>query len=329
MLFRSALAALPIASFGLLSMGGSADAGQAPAVVVSIKPIHSLVAGVMEGVGEPQLLIEGAASPHSYALRPSQAQALAGAQVVFWVGEGLETFLAKPIEALSADATVVALSEAEGLRLLPTREGGMWHGEAEEHEHPEEHEHAEEHEHEEEHEHGPVDMHVWLDPLNAEVMVGAIAAALAGVDPERAATYQANAANVGADLARLDAELAATLAPVHDRPFVVFHDGYQYFESRYGLNAVGSIAVDPARTLGAARLQEIRAELERLDAACVFAEPQFRPALVDTLVEGTGADTGVLDPLGAHQDEGPDQYSQLLRALSQSLVDCLGMPRSG
>jgi zinc transport system substrate-binding protein len=304
----------------LLAVGGAASADPAPAVVVSIKPIHSLVAGVMRGVGEPELLIEGAGSPHSYALRPSQAQALARADVVFWIGEELEAFLAKPIGALSRGA-VVALSDADGLRLLPTREGGTWQDHAEEED--------AEHEHDEGHDHGQVDMHVWLDPQNAEVMVDAIAAALSEADPEHAATYLANAAKVGADLARLDDELKATLAPIRDRPFVVFHDGYQYFEERYGLRAAGAIAVDPQRGPGARRLQDIHARLEELGAACVFAEPQFQPALVDTVVEGTDAGTGVLDPLGADQDAGPDQYFQLLRALSRSLVDCLGTPRSG
>ncbi|MGH6919343.1 MAG: zinc ABC transporter substrate-binding protein, partial [Geminicoccaceae bacterium] len=240
MVSRTAVAARLVAGFGLLVMEAGAHAGEAPAVVVSIKPIHALVAGVMEGVGAPRLLIEGAGSPHSYALRPSQAQALARAELVFWVGEGLEAFLAKPIEALSDDATVVALSDADGLRLLPTREGGMWQGRGAEEDRGE-HAHEDEEEEEDGRDHGQVDMHLWLDPQNAEVMVGAIAAALSEADPGRAADYRANAARVRADLVRLDGELAATLAPVRDRPFVVFHDGYQYFEDRYGLNAVGSI----------------------------------------------------------------------------------------
>ena len=316
-----------IAGIGLLAAGGSAGADGAPAVVVSIKPIHSLVAGVMEGVGMPQLLIEGAGSPHSYALRPSQARALDQAEVVFWVGDGLEAFLGKTLGALADDATVVALSDADGLRLLATREGSMWEGHGEE-EHGE-HEHEDEEEHDHAHDHGALDMHLWLDPQNAAAMVGAIAAALSAADPGHAATYGANATKVRADLARLDAELAATLAPVHDRPFVVFHDAYQYFEDRYGLKAVGSITVDPQRAPGVGRLRDIRAELEELDAACVFAEPQFRPALVETVVEGTGAGTGVLDPLGADLEAGPGQYAQLLRALSASLVECLRTPRSG
>ena len=220
---------------------------------------------------------------------------------------------------------MVALSEAAGVRLLATREGGMWEGQGDEEEHGE---------HEDE-EHGQattmaqLDMHLWLDPRNAAAMVGAIAAALSAADPGHAATYEANATKLQADLARLDAELATTLAPVDDRPFVVFHDAYQYFEDRYGLNALGSITVDPQRAPGAGRLRDIRAELEELDAACVFAEPQFRPALVETVVEGTSAGTGVLDPLGADLEAGPGQYAQLLRALSASLVDCLGTPRSG
>ena len=331
MLSRPVGAATLLVGSGLLAGSGLATADSAradgAAVVVSIKPIHSLVAGVMEGVGTPQLLMEGAGSPHSYALRPSQARALDQAEVVFWVGENLEAFLGRPLAALAGDATVVALSDADGLRLLATREGGMWgdHGEEGHGEHELEDEHEDEHEHD----HGEVDMHLWLDPQNAAAMVAAIAAALSAADPEHAAAYAANATKVGADLARLDGEVAATLASVQDRPFVVFHDAYQYFEDRYGLNAVGAITVDPQRAPGAGRLRDIRAELEELDAACVFAEPQFQPALVETVVEGTGANTGVLDPLGAELEAGPDQYAELLLALSRSLVDCLGTPRSG
>ncbi len=309
MISRAALAT--VLAVGLFAAVG-AGASPPPAVVASIKPIHSLVAGVMAGVAEPELLIAGAGSPHSYALRPSQAQALARADVVFWVGEGLEGFLARPLASLSGDAAVVALGTAPGLHQLPTREGGLWE-EADGHDQG----------------HGQVDPHLWLDPRNAEAMVGAIAVALSEADPARAATYQANAAKVDADLADLDAELAARLAPVRDRPFVVFHDGYHHLEERYGLNAIGSITVDPLRRPGAGRLSAIRAKLTALDVACVFAEPQFRPALVDTVVEGTGARTGVLDPLGADLDPGPDQYVRLMDGLADALVGCLGRTPSG
>jgi zinc transport system substrate-binding protein len=332
---------LLIAAFSLATTG-SAAADEAPAVVVSIKPVHSLVAGVMAGVGEPVLLVQGAGSEHSYSLRPSQARALDQAEVVFWMGESMETFLIKPLQALSGNAKVVALWQTPGLTLLPTREGGMW----EEHEHGDEHaeaheaegEHAEAHEeegghaeadHEGEHAHGETDMHVWLDPGNAKVLLAAIATTLSDADPANASTYQTNAARLDQRLDELDRSLQGKLAAVADRPYVVFHDAYQYFEHRYGVRAVGAITINPTVRPGAQRLGQIRERLEHLDAACVFAEPQFEPALVDTLIEGTSAGKGVLDPLGAALEEGPDQYFGLMNGLADSLVACLGTAKSG
>jgi zinc transport system substrate-binding protein len=316
----------------------SADA---PAVVASIKPIHSLVAGVMEGIGEPFLLVKGAGSEHSYSLRPSEARALERADVVFWVGETMETFLINPLPTLAGKALVIELSEVPGLTLLATREGGMWEG----HEHEDEHhngptggEPAEEHEEHadevgpavadlaagEDHAHGATDMHVWLDPANAAVLVAAIATALGDADPGNAATYQANAARVREQIDALDQAVTDRLKAVGDRPYIVFHDGYQYFERRYGTNAVGAITINPTQRPGARRLEEIRARLEQLHAACVFAEPQFEPALVDTVIEGTNARKGVLDPLGSAFEAGPGQYFQLMNGLADSLVSCLG-----
>jgi zinc transport system substrate-binding protein len=308
------LTSLALAS-ALLGAGAGPAVADAPSVVASIKPIHSLVAGVMQGVGDPILLVDGSGSPHGYSLRPSEAGALEDADLVFWVGEGMETFLGKPLSVLSSDAQVVELGSLDGLTLLPLREGGTWA--SEEHEHDAEHE---SHEHEG---HGSVDMHVWLDPGNARIMTDAIADALGRADPGHAAAYARNAEALSADLARLDKRLAHTLAPVADRPYVVFHDAYHYLEHRYGLNGIGSITVSPERPPGAQRLQEIRDDLARREAACVFAEPQFEPALVQTVVEGTGARTGVLDPLGASLDEGPQQYFQLLGGLADALVGCL------
>ncbi len=299
----------------LLGAGALAPAqADAPTVVASIKPIDSLVAGVMRGGGAPQLLVRGVASPHTYSLRPSEARALSDAELVFWVGPQLETFMVKPLAALAAGVKVVALATAPGVERLPTRAGGMWEADADD-----AHDQA----------HPGSDMHVWLDPRNAEAMVEAIVGALSSVDPGRAAIWRANGARLQAALDQLDRRLEARLAPVRARPFVVFHDGYQYFEHRYRLNAVGAITVDPERRPGAQRLRAIHARLGALDAACVFAEPQFEPALVDTLLEGTKARKGVLDPLGAALDAGPDQYFQLMDGLADSLVDCLGGRRSG
>lgn len=305
-----------------LVLGGgalrSADA-EAPRVVASIKPIHSLVAAVMEGVGEPDLLVLGTGSEHSYSVRPSQARALARADVVFWVGETMETFLIKPLDALAGNAEVVALWEVPGLTLLPTREGGMWDAHGQGHDHDAEEDHA----------HGEIDMHIWLDASNAKVLVPAIATALSDADPANASTYRANAARLGERLDELDRSLQGRLATIADRPYVVFHDAYQYFEHRYGVNAVGAITINPALRPSVQRLQEIRDRLEQLDAACVFAEPQFEPALVDTVIEGTRADKGVLDPLGAALEAGPQQYFDLMDGLADALVACLGRAGSG
>jgi zinc transport system substrate-binding protein len=342
-----------VGTASLLALIGGAGGSMAAEidVVASIKPVQSLVASVMQGVGEPVLLVKGTGSEHSYSLRPSEARALEQAELVFWVGETMETFLIKPLHALAGDAEVIQLWQVPGLTLLPTREGGMWeahehgdehadagHGEDEHaEEHGEEGEHAEEQagEHAEEHEagaghaQGETDMHVWLDPDNAKVLADAIANALADADPDHAAIYRANAERLRQQLDELDRSLEDRLASVADRPYVVFHDAYQYFEHRYGVNAVGAITINPTVRPSAQRLGEIHARLEELDAACVFAEPQFQPTLVETVVEGTSARTGVLDPLGAGIDAGPEHYFQLLNGLADSLVDCLGTAKSG
>ena len=292
---------------------------EVPKVVVSIKPIHSLVASVMHGVGEPTLLVRGGASPHSYTMKPSDAKALSAADLVVWVGPELETFLEKPLKANAPKATRLTLMELKGLTLLETREGGAWeahdHGRKGGHDHKG-HDNAEEHE--------ELNSHLWLDPANARAIVTATAEALAAKDPAGAETYRTNADRTLQQLDALDAELKAALAPVKDKPFVVFHDAYQYFEARYDLSAVGSITVSPDRRPSAKRLSAIRAKIGGLGAACVFAEPQFEPALVQTVVEGTKARTGVLDPEGSELPEGEALYPTLLRNLAASLRGCLG-----
>ncbi|MBI4183457.1 MAG: zinc ABC transporter substrate-binding protein [Proteobacteria bacterium] len=313
--------------------GAAADP---PKVVATIKPIHSLIAGVMEGVGVPDLLLDGPASPHAYALKPSDARKLAAAEVVFWVDKGLEAFLAKALGALAPKARVVALSEEPGVALLDAREGGAW----EEHEDEHEKKHGDSRAHEPEsgkatalapesqgHGHSAVDMHIWLDPENAKAIVGAAVATLAAVDPANASRYRANGARLAARLDALDRALGVRLATLRDRPYVVFHDAYQYFERRYDLNAIGSITVSPERSPGAKRLSELRGKILDLKAACVFSEPQFEPKLVGTIVAGTGARTGVLDPLGAALSPGPDSYFLLMEGLARGLADCLAGPR--
>jgi zinc transport system substrate-binding protein len=311
---------LPLVALSSLLLAGTVSA--APAVVASTKPIHSLVSTVMGDVGSPALIVKGAASPHTYSLRPSDAAALESADVVFWTGHGMELFLAEALETLSTDAQVVELAEAPGIDLLPLREGGAFEPHADEHEGHEGHEGHDDHEGHEGHAEG--DMHFWLDPDNAKLMVTEIATVLSDADPDNAAIY---AANAEAEAARLDAlatELTATLAPVADKPFLVFHDAYQYFEARFGLSVAGTVTVSPEVMPGAARIDELRTKVSELGATCVFAEPNFEPAIVATIIEGTSAEAGTLDPEGSALSEGPDLYHVLLGNLAAGLVDCLG-----
>lgn len=294
----------------------------APKVVASIKPVHSLVAAVMAGIGEPALIVRGAASPHTYAMKPSDAKALAAADLVFWVGPELEGFLAKPLKANAKKAKAVELLEAPGIALLDAREGGAW--DAHDHAHEHKHDHGHSHAHGDGHDHDETDTHIWLDPDNARAMVAAIAEALSAKDPANAAAYTASAARTVQAIDALDAELKAALAPVAGKPFVVFHDAYQYFEAHYGLAGVGAITVNPERRPSAKRLSEIRAKITSLDAVCVFAEPQFEPTLVDTVVGDTQAKKGVLDPEGADLADGPGLYPALMRNLAAALKGCLG-----
>ena len=298
-------------------------------VIASIKPVHSLVAAVMKGAGKPALIIEGAGSPHTYSLKPSQAAALQDADVIFWIGDQLEAFLEKPIDTIGEKTRAVELIHSYGLETLEFREGGAFekhmHDEDEEtgHDDHEEEEHAEEEGHEHEHDHGEVDMHVWLDPMNAKAMVHEIAETLAEADPDNAALYEANAADVSGKLDRLTTELTAELRPVKDTGYVVFHDAYQYFEHRFGLSAAGSITVSPDVMPGADRLREIQAKVRDLGATCVFAEPQFEPRLVTVATEGSNARTGTLDPLGAAIEPGADLYFEVLRGMAKSFKGCL------
>lgn len=303
-------------------------AGGALKVVVSLKPLHSLVSAVMQDAGAPQLIVQGAGSEHGYQLRPQDAKNLGQADIVFWAGPQMEQFLQKPLQNLSPKAEIIALAEAPGVMLLPARAGGSF----------EPHDHS----------HGiaagaeartATDWHFWLDPQNAKAAVAAIEQALAAKDPTRAALYHKNAEAYRQRLDRLTAAVAAECAPLRGRPFIVFHDAYQYFERRFDMPAIGSVTVNPEQAPGARRVALLRAKIAALSAAarqgqngfsaakapllCVFSEPQFEPKLAQVLVEGTNAKTGELDPLGIALPSGPGQYIALIQNLADSLKHCL------
>ena len=314
------------AAAALLALAaGSTSAVAAPAVVVTIKPVHALVAAVMAGTGaDPKLLVSGRASEHDFALKPSDARAIAQADIVFRISDQLEGFMRKPLAA-APRVLDVELIDTPGLVKLAPRAGGVWEAHVHD-EHDDEHDdgHHDEHDAHADHD-GSVEPHLWLDPRNARAMTARIAEVLIRRDGANAATYRTNAAQLDAALAALDAELAQQLAPLAGKPFVVFHDAYPYFEHRYGLTAVGSITVSPERKPSAQRIQAVRDKIRETGARCVFAEPQFDSALVATLIEGTGAKPGMLDPTGADGvPAGPGAYAQVLRALAGHLRACLG-----
>ncbi len=311
---------------GLVAAGAgtAALAAEVPRVVVSVKPLHALVSGVMSGVGsgEPALLIAGARSPHSAALRPSELRLLARADLVFWVGKTLEPYLVKSLSSIAGRTSVIAAEAVDGVTLLPARRGGVWSEESagasgSTSDNAANRGNA-----------GAMDPHIWLDPDNARAIVHAAAVALGAADPARRAAYAANARRMSARIDTLDAALRTRLAPIRAVPYAVFHDAYQYFERRYGLNAVGALAVSPERRPGARRVLEMRTRMRDTGARCLFTEPQFTPALVATVIEGSDARAGVLDPLGIGLAPGADAYFGLMEELAASLGDCLGSDRA-
>ena len=318
----SGLAAVFVLLTGLAS---ASVADTSPSVVVSIKPIHSLVAGVMQGVGTPSLLVTGAGSPHSYSLKPSQAEALQQADIIFWVGPGLETFLQKPVETLGLNAVSVALLQSPGVAVLPPRDkhdfGEEHHDEDHDAGHEKAHSHEEGHDHD--HDHGGIDPHIWLDPHNAIALVKTIAATLAQRDPAHAAHYQANANDLESRIMALDKTLAVALAPVADHPFAVFHDAYHYFEDHYGLQAVGMLTLTPEASPSAERVQALQETLGTSGARCIFSEPQFPSNLVSIVTRDSGVSSGVLDPLGAALTPGSDLYFTLMQDIADELRKCL------
>jgi len=316
-------------------MGGWAYA-DTPQVAVDIAPVHSLVARVMDGVGTPDLIIQPGASPHEYSLRPSEAAALQNANLVFWIGPDLTPWLTDTIKTLAPDAAVTALMEVDGTIKLEFREGALF--EAHAHEDDDDHvdeahdDHDEEARHDdhddeetghEGHGQGAHDPHAWLSPQNAMTWLNVIAGQLSAADPDNAGAYFTNAAAGRTEMEALIGEVIATLDPVRDGQFLVFHDAYQYFEMDFDFPASGAISIGDASDPSPARIAEIQDRIAEQGIDCVLAEPQFNPGLVATVLDGTEAGTGMLDPLGSDLEPGSALYSQLIRNLSTALAGCM------
>ena len=296
-------------------------------VVASIKPIHSLVSYVMDGIGKPDIIVDGYNSPHNFSLKPSHAKMIEKANLIIWVGEDLETFLEKPLKTISKDAVNIEIMDLKEVKKLKFREKNIFeghddhgHDEHKEHGHDEHKEHGHKEKKHDDHGHGEHDPHVWLDPMNAKVIVKEIENQLVKLDPDNASKYKANSKKAQSELDNITKNIKKDLKK--DLRFVVFHDAYQYFENRFNIKVLGALTVNPDVLPGAEQLSEIREVIEHEKVNCLFSEPQFNPAIIKSIAKDTKIKTGVLDPLGATLDKGKGMYTKLLSNMYASFKGC-------
>ncbi|MDC1163613.1 zinc ABC transporter substrate-binding protein [Candidatus Pelagibacter sp.] len=314
-------------------------------VVTSIKPIHSLASYLMDGIGKPDLIVDGYASPHGFSMKPSHAKMLQNADLIFWVGEDLESFLEKPLSSIAKKAEKIELIEIKGLNVLKFRERNIFdkhnhdnhddhddhddHGKKEEHndhdDHDdhgkkEEHDDHDDHDDHEGHAHGEYDPHIWLDTMNAKAILNEMAEHLIENDPKNEAKYKSNLDKALKDIDKLTIEVMTELN--NSVSSIVFHDAYQYFEKRFNVNVLGAFTVNTDVMPGAEQLAEIREIIEHDKVACVFSEPQFNPDIINAVAKDMKIKTGVLDPLGVTLDSGKDLYFKLIRNMSASFKSC-------
>ena len=310
-------------------------------VVAAIKPIHSLASYLMDGVGKPDLIVDGYASPHGFALKPSHAKMIQNADIIFWVGEDIETFLEKPLKTIAKDAEKIELMEIKGLTKLKFRERNIFEGhddhghkEDDHDDHAKKEDDHDDHDHDkkghkkddhddhghEGHAHGEFDPHIWLDPMNAKIILSEMAEHLIENDQKNEAKYKANLKNAHKDLDKLTKKVKSELNK--DFKSIVFHDAYQYFEKRFGINILGAFTVNTDVMPGAEQLAEIREVIEHDKVSCIFSEPQFNPDIIKAVAKDTNVATGVIDPLGATLDPGKNLYFDLISNMSKSFKGC-------
>ncbi len=326
-------------------------------VVASIKPIHSLASYLMDGVAKPDLIVDGYASPHGFAMKPSHAKMLQNADLIFWVGEDLESFLEKPLNSIAKKAEKIELMEIKGLQVLKFRERNIFddhddHGHDDHDDHSKKEDDQDDHEHDdhskkeddhddhdhddhgkkdghddhddhdghEGHAHGEFDPHIWLDPMNAKVILNEMVEHLIENDAKNASKYKSNLKKALKEIDKLNKDVKAELSK--STASIVFHDAYQYFEERYNVNILGAFTVNTDVMPGAEQLAEIREIIEHDKVACVFSEPQFNPDIINAVAKDMKIKTGVVDPLGATLDPGKDLYFNLIRNMSASFKGC-------
>ncbi|WP_440652460.1 zinc ABC transporter substrate-binding protein ZnuA [Candidatus Pelagibacter sp. HIMB1542] len=309
-------------------------------VVASIKPIHSLASYLMDGVGKPDLIVDGYASPHGFAMKPSHAKMLQNADLVFWIGEDLENFLEKPLSSIAKKAEKIELIEIKGIQVLKFRERNIFDEHDHDHGHDDhnkkeddhdDHGHDDHSKKEDDHDdhghndheghaHGEFDPHIWLDPINAKAMLNEMAEHLIENDQKNEANYKSNLAKALQEIDKLTIDVMTDLS--NSVSSIVFHDAYQYFEERFNVKVLGAFTVNTDVMPGAEQLAEIREIIEHDKVACVFSEPQFNPDIINAVAKDMKIKTGVLDPLGATLDLGKDLYFNLIRNMSASFKGC-------
>ena len=341
-------------SFLFYSFAAQADVKTDIKVVTTIKPLHSLISRIMESRGEPQLIIEGTNNPHTFVFKPSHAEMLEEADIVFWIGEDLEAFMEKPLDSLAKNAKKIAFMESDSIEKLKFREKNIFddHDDHDDHdghedEHEDEHEGHDDHDdhdghkdddhddhddhdgHEDEHEghddhddhkHGEFDAHIWLDPENAKEMVKIIRDELIKIDPEGQRQYSVNTAGATLELDNLINNVEKELSK--DISYVVFHDAYQYFETRFGVTSAGALTLNPDVLPGAKQIADIQDLIRDKGIKCIFSEPQYNPKIIETLGNDMNISTGVMDPLGAFIEEGPSMYGELINGITNSIKEC-------
>ena len=313
-------------------------ASETKGVVTTIQPINSLVSSVIGNTGKTISLIPAEVSPHEYILKPSDTKKLQNANLIFFVSDHLESSVTKVFENLPKNIKIINLMEDTGIKHLAIRDNEAWerhdhhhgHGDHDDHDkHAKKHDdhdhdkHAKKHDDHDDHE-KEEDVHIWLSPDNAVKIIKKINKELSLFFPENAKTYDQNANQMIKKINQLKVELKNELSGIKDKPYVVFHDAYQYFETSFGLNAVGSVALEGDIASSPKQISFIKDKIVKLKASCVFQEPQFDSKLVKIVVEGTNAQIGTLDPLGVNIKSGENFYLQLLKNMAKSLKECLG-----
>ena len=314
-------------SFLFLSFNSHADVKTDIKVVTTIKPLHSLISRIMETRGEPQLIIEGTNNPHTFVFKPSHANMIEEADIVFWIGEDLEAFMEKPLNSLAKNAKKIAFMDSDSIEKLKFREENIFddHDDHDDHDgHDDEHEGHDDHDdhagHHDGHNHGEFDAHIWLDPENAKEMVKIIRDELIKIDPEGQRQYSVNAAGATLELDNLINNVEKELSK--DISYIVFHDAYQYFETRFGVKSAGALTLNPDVLPGAKQIADIQDLINDKGIKCIFSEPQYNPKIIETLGNDMNISTGVMDPLGAYIDAGPSMYSELINEIANSIKNC-------